>query len=357
MAATENRQHSPDLVPKQHEEIDSMPGKIAVLGEHRDGRLKKISWEAVGLGRKLSAQLRSEVCVVLLGKEIETLARDVSSKSGLEVVVLANDRCQHYTPEAYCEILAEYAEQEAPYLFLMGHTYQTIDFAPKLATMLDRGLISNCVDYRFEESELLFVRQVFNGKLDLHVGFKGDPPYLVSIQQGAFGATEEDLGAAPRIDYRQAAVADSVLKRKVLEVMEAVQGKVDLNQAEIIVAGGRGLGSKEKFQLILDLAAALGAGVGASRPVTDGGWLPKEHQIGSSGQTVTPKLYIACGISGAIQHLVGMSNSGCIVAINKDPHAPIFRVADYGIVGDVFKVVPRLIEIAKEIRRPPGLPT
>ena len=142
-----------------------------------------------------------------------------------------------------------------------------------------------------------------------------------------------------------------VLKRRVLEIIQAAQGKVDLSQAEIIVAGGRGLASKEKFQIIVELAQALGAAVGASRPVTDGGWLPKEHQIGSSGQTVTPKLYIACGISGAIQHLVGMVNSGCIVAINKDPNAPIFHIADYGIVGDVFKVVPVLIELAKEIRK------
>jgi electron transfer flavoprotein alpha subunit len=144
---------------------------------------------------------------------------------------------------------------------------------------------------------------------------------------------------------------DEVLKRKVLEVFKEAQGRVDLSQAEIIVAGGRGLGSQEKFQIILDLAQALGAGVGASRPVTDGGWLPKEHQIGSSGQTVTPKLYIACGISGAIQHLVGMMNSTCIVAINKDPNAPIFSIADYGIVGDLFKVVPLLTELAKEIRK------
>jgi electron transfer flavoprotein alpha subunit len=142
-----------------------------------------------------------------------------------------------------------------------------------------------------------------------------------------------------------------ILRRKVLEVIEAAQGKIDLSQADIIVAGGRGLANKEKFQIILDLAEALGAGVGASRPVTDGGWLPKEHQIGSSGQTVTPKLYIACGISGAIQHLVGMSNSGCIVAINKDPNAPIFSIADYGIVGDVFKVVPVLTQLAREMRK------
>lgn len=327
-----------------------MAGRIVVLGEHRDGRLKKISWEALGLGRKLAAELGKDLCLALVGSEIEGLAREASRRSGLEVVVLANDRCRHYTPEAYCEVLAGYARTDGPYLLLLGHTYQTMDFAPKLATMLDRGLIPNCVDYRCTDGQLLWVRQVFNGKLNLEVSPKGEPPYLVSLQQGAFPASGEDLNASPRVERRQAGVAEAALRRKLLEVMEAVQTRVDLSQAEIIVAGGRGLGSKEKFQLILDLASALGAGVGASRPVTDGGWLPKEHQIGSSGQTVTPRLYIACGISGAIQHLVGMSNSGCIVAINKDPYAPIFQVADFGIVGDVFQVVPKLIEIAREMR-------
>lgn len=327
-----------------------MAGSIVVLGEHRDGQLKKISWEAIGLARKLSAELGKEVCLALVGSDIAELAREVSGRSGLEVVALANDRCRHYTPEAYCEVLAGYTRTDDPYLLLLGHTYQTMDFAPKLATMLDRGLVPNCVDYRSTDGQLLWVRQVFNGKLNLEVSPKGDPPYLVSLQQGAFPASDEDLNVSPRVEHRQAVVAEGVLRRKLLEVMEAVHTRVDLSQAEIIVAGGRGLGSKEKFQLILDLASALGAGVGASRPVTDGGWLPKEHQIGSSGQTVTPRLYIACGISGAIQHLVGMSNAGCIVAINKDPYAPIFQVADYGIVGDVFQVVPKLIEIAREMR-------
>ncbi len=327
-----------------------MEGRIIILGEHREGRLKKTSWEAIGLGRKLSAELGKEVCLALVGSEIDGLAREVSGRSGLEVVVLSNDYCRHYTPEAYCEALAEFAGTEHPYLVLLGHTYQTMDFAPRLAAMLDRGLIPNCVDYRCEAGQLVWVRQVFNGKLNLEVSPKGEPPCLVSLQQGAFPASEEDLGAPPQVVRRRIGVAEGALRRKLLEVMEAVQTRVDLSQAEIIVAGGRGLGSKEKFQLILDLAEALGAGVGASRPVTDGGWLPKEHQIGSSGQTVTPRLYIACGISGAIQHLVGMSNSGCIVAINKDPYAPIFQVADYGIVGDVFQVVPKLIEIAREIR-------
>jgi electron transfer flavoprotein alpha subunit len=325
--------------------------KILVVAEHRDGKLKGITWEAIGFGQKLAEELNQELKMVVIGGQIETLAEEVANKCGQEVLVIRNEECATYAPETYCEVLSQVSRQESPFLFLMGHTYQTIDFVPRLATRLGRGFIPNCVDYRIDSGRPVFVRQVFNGKISLEVGVKGDRPHFVSLQQGAFNAYEVKSKESPRIVDLAVSLPADVPKRKVLEVIQAAEGKVDLSQAEIIVAGGRGLASKEKFQIILDLAQALGAGVGASRPVTDGGWLPKEHQIGSSGQTVNPKLYIACGISGAIQHLVGMMNSGCIVAINKDPNAPIFGVADYGIVGDVFKVVPALIELAKEIRK------
>jgi electron transfer flavoprotein alpha subunit len=328
-----------------------MPDRILVLAEHRSGKLKSISWEAVGFGQKLAEQLGKEISVVLIGAEVQPLADEISSKCGQTVLMVSSQRCADYTPEAYCEVLSAVARQEAPFLFLVGHTYQVIDFAPKLAAMLGRGFVPNCIDYQWDGKRLTFVRQVFNGKLNLQVGLKGDPPYLVSLQQGAFNSYEVQIKSSPKVVQLDVPLPAEVLQRKVLEVIQAAQGKVDLSQAEIIVAGGRGLVNKEKFQIILDLADALGAGVGASRPVTDGGWLPKEHQIGSSGQTVTPKLYIACGISGAIQHLVGMSNSGCIVAINKDPNAPIFGIADYAIVGDVFKVVPVLAQLAREMKK------
>jgi electron transfer flavoprotein alpha subunit len=328
-----------------------MPDRILVLAEHRSGKLKSISWEAVGFGQKLAEQLGKEISVVLIGAEVQPLADEISRKCGQTVLMVSSQRCADYTPEAYCEVLSAVASQEAPFLFLMGHTYQVIDFAPKLAAMLGRGFVPNCVDYRWDGNRLTFVRQVFNGKLNLQVGLKGDPPYLVSLQQGAFNSYEVQTKSSPKVVQLDVPLPAEVLQRKVLEVIQAAQGKVDLSQAEIIVAGGRGLVNKEKFQIVLDLADALGAGVGASRPVTDGGWLPKEHQIGSSGQTVTPRLYIACGISGAIQHLVGMSNSGCIVAINKDPNAPIFGIADYAIVGDVFKVVPVLTQLAREMKK------
>ncbi len=328
-----------------------MSEKIYALAEHRAGKLKSIAWETIGFGQTLAQKLDKELNILVLGNNVEELARGIADRTGETVINLTSPFLIDYTPEAYCAALAQLATTENPYLFLMGHTYQVMDFAPRLAASLDRGFIPNCVEFQLEEGRPMFLRQVFYGKLNLHVGLKGEPPYFVSLQQGAFSTYEVHSSHLPRVVDFNANLSETLLKRKVLQVVQAVQGKVDLSQAEIIVAGGRGLGSKEKFQIIVDLAHALGAALGASRPVTDGEWLPKEHQIGSSGQTVSPKLYIACGISGAIQHLVGMSNSGCIVAINKDPNAPIFSVADYGIVGDVFQIVPVLTEMVKELRK------
>jgi electron transfer flavoprotein alpha subunit len=328
-----------------------MSDKIVAIAEHRMGKLKSVSWETVGFAQALAKRLGKEVNIVLLGYGVDELAEEISSRTGEAVLKISHPNLDNYTPEGYCDALGRLVSDTSTYLVLMGHTYQTMDFAPRLAASFDRGFIPNCIDYWIESEQLIFVRQVFSGKLNLHVGLKGDPPYFVSLQQGAFNAHEIMVQGTPRVLSLDLTIPENRLRRKVLGVLRSVQGKVDLTQAEIIVAGGRGLGNKEKFQIILDLAQALGAGVGASRPVTDGGWLPKEHQIGSSGQSVSPKLYIACGISGAIQHLVGMVNSGCIVAINKDPNAPIFSIADYGIVGDVFRVVPALTDLVNKLRK------
>jgi electron transfer flavoprotein alpha subunit len=328
-----------------------MASKILVLVEHRNGKIKSSSWEALGLGQKLAADMGKEAKAVVLGFQVEALAQQVSERAGVEVLLLDSEGAEAYAPEGYCEALARIAEQESPCLILMGHTYQAMDFAPRLAARLDRALISNCSDCYLREDQPVFVRPVYGGKLNAEVGLNGSPPCLVSVQQGAFSPPQSQMPFPARVHRLEIPLPAGMFQREVLEVIQESCGKVDLSQAEIVVAGGRGLASKEKFQIILDLAQVLGAGVGASRPVTDGDWLPKEHQIGSSGQTVSPKLYIACGISGAIQHLVGMSNSGCIVAINKDPNAPIFRVADFGIVGDVFKVVPALTNLVRELRK------
>jgi electron transfer flavoprotein alpha subunit len=333
---------------KEHDlEGPRMRSTILVVAEHRSGELKKTTWEAIGFGRKLAHQLGKSVSAIVLGDSASELAFELSHKGGLEVLNVSDPACRDFSPDIYCEILSQIARKELPFLIVMGHTYQAIDYAPKLAAMLGCPFIPNCIDFVVEKGRLVFVRRVFNGKLDLHVGINGSPPYLVSLQPAAFDMVQTQQEQTSRVIDLRIPMPELSLKRKVLQVVQEVDGRVDLSKAEVIVAGGRGLRSKDQFRLVLDLAEALGAEVGATRPVVDAGWLPKGHQIGSSGQQVKPKLYVACGISGEIQHLVGMLNSRCIVAINRDPNAPIFNVADYGIVGDVFTIVPVLTKLAK----------
>ncbi len=289
------------------------------------------------------------ICIAILGNEIDDLAAEIAVKTGIEVLHISHKSCQCYTSEVYCDLLVQAIQQVCPFLVIMGHSYQSMDFGPRLALMMQKPLISNCIEVRIESDKIALMRSVYNGKLNQEIRLKGDPPYLISIQQCRFKKSELAATGSPNVVKLDISLSDKLLlKRKVLEIIRGVQGRIDLQKAEIIVAGGRGLGSKENFRIIFDLARALRASVGASRPVIDNGWLPKDHQIGSSGQSVAPKLYIACGISGEIHHLVGIARAGCVVAINKDPHAPIFGVADYGIVGDLFQIVPALTQSARE---------
>jgi electron transfer flavoprotein alpha subunit len=327
-----------------------MTNKVLVLVEHWGGKLKSVSWEAIGFGQKLAEQNNFVTRVVILGNEVKDLATQVSERSGLEVLCVSDERLYNYTPEVYCDLFLQVIQQESPFLVLMGHTYQVMDFAPKLATMLDRGFISNCVDFQIEAGRMVFVRNAYSGKLNIQVGLKGDPPYFVSLHPGNFNDHEFIGRKLPKVVNLEIRVSDKlVIKRKVQEIVQEVQGKIDLSKAEVIVAGGRGLGSKENFKTIFDLAKVLRASIGATRPVIDNGWLPKDHQVGASGHSVAPQLYIACGISGQIHHLVGIAGARYIVAINKDPYAPIYQVADYGIVGDLFTIVPAITESVKEI--------
>ena len=231
----------------------------------------------------------------------------------------------------------------------MGHTTQGMDFAPRLAVRLRRPLIAGCVEYEKQGDRLILTRQIFNAKMNMKTSVRGEPPYLATASPGAFPSDEVESGNAEVAMFP--VELTEAPKRKVLSRVEAPRGQMDLSSAPIIVSGGRGLKLKENFKLIFELAEAIGGSVGASRPVVDAEWLPREYQIGSSGQTVSPRLYIAVGISGAIQHLVGMQTSRCIVAINKDSEAPIFKVAHYGIVDDLFKVVPALTKIFKQLRQ------
>lgn len=328
-----------------------MSGNILVIAEQKDGRVKGTTWELLTMGQRLAQDFGRGLAVVLLGNHIknglqELAARKVDAVYGAEHPLLEN-----YTPEAYIKVLKNLIAEQKPYLALIAHSTQGIDFAPRLAATGNAPLISGCVGYEKEGDRPIFQRQVLNAKMNMKVAFRGEPPYFVTVQAGAYSADDVQAGsgAAP-IAPVAVSLTEADVPRKVVERIAAQKGEADLTQAPIIISGGRGLGKKENFSIIFDLAKVIGGAVGASRPVVDAEWLPREYQVGSSGQTVNPKLYIACGISGAIQHLVGMQTSRCIVAINKDANAPIFKVAHYGIVDDLFKVIPALIKAVNEMK-------
>jgi electron transfer flavoprotein alpha subunit len=321
-----------------------MPGQILVVAEQRDGKLNRASLETLACAQSIGKQMGLPVEVVVPGSGAQELAGYQAQK----IYDLAGPSLKTYTSDAYVHALKELISRLEPKLALFPHTYQVRDFAPRLALALDRSLISDAVGYRYEGGKLLFTRQMFQGKLAADVAFVGEGPWMVTIQIGTYRADEAETGSAP-VETIEAA-QPPMLRITPHEVFQEAKQAVDLSQAETIVAIGRGIKEQKNLALAEDLAKALGAEVAASRPICDNGWLPLERQIGSSGQTVAPKLYVALGISGAIQHIVGMKGSRTIVAINKDSAAPIFEIADYGVVGNLFDIVPALTEEIKKAK-------
>jgi len=257
--------------------------------------------------------------------------------------------CKDYTPDAYVAALKPFVAANAPKLVLMPHTYQVRDFAPKLAVALGRTLISDAIGYKYENNKLTFQRQMFQGKFVADVSFTGEAPYLATFQNGAFRADQCEMGAsAAAIETVNTDVVASAIRNKPEAPFKEAKQAVDLTQAEIIVSVGRGIKEQKNIPMAEELAKALGGEIAASRPICDNGWLPMDRQVGSSGQTVSPKLYLALGISGAIQHIVGMKGSRAVIAINKDAEAPIFEIADVGVVGNLFDIVPALTEEIKK---------
>ncbi|HEY2381181.1 MAG TPA: electron transfer flavoprotein subunit alpha/FixB family protein [Terriglobia bacterium] len=323
---------------------------IFVIAEHKDNKLKSITSELLVFAQRAGRDFGQPVSAVVLGENTTSLAEELKSKKIDRVVTIDDPQLAEYNPDAYVEALKSLCEKEPPFLVLIGHTTQGMDFAPRLSVALRRPLIAGCVEYEKQGDRLILTRQIFNAKMNMKTAVRGEPPYFATASPGAFPGDEVEAGGSAEIvPFSVSLTAPG--RRKLIERVEAPKGKADLSSAPIIVSGGRGLKEKENFSLIFELAEAIGGSVGASRPVVDAEWLPREYQIGSSGQTVSPKLYIAIGISGAIQHLVGMQTSRCIVAINKDVEAPIFKVAHYGIVDDLFKVVPALTRIFKDLRQ------
>jgi len=320
--------------------------KILVITEQRQGKWNNTSFETLAAAQQIAAALSATVSVLVIGKGVDAFAAELAGKNVSEVLQVENDLLADYTPDGYCIALKQVIESAKADLVLFPHTYQVRDFAPKLAASLGKGMVGDCIGYRSEGGKLVFIRQMFQGKTAADVTFLGDGPWFASFQSGAFRAdqvTTAASGAKP-IQKITVELKAEQIRTKPLELFKEAKSAVDLTQAPLIVAVGRGIKAPENIPQAEAVAKAMGAELAASRPICDEGWLPMERQIGSSGQTVAPKLYLALGISGAIQHVVGMKGARTIVAINKDQNAPIFEIADYGVVGDIFEIMPALTE-------------
>ena len=319
--------------------------KILLITEQREGQCNKTSFETLAAAQQIAAETNGSLAGVVIGKGIAALASELAATKLDEVLLVEHDLLSAYTPDGFTIALQQTIAQAKPDLVLLPHTYQVRDFAPKLAASLGKGMIGDCIGYRHENGKLIFVRQMFQGKTVADVVFEGSAPWFATFQAGASRADAVIQGASKApITPVAVDLKPEQIRTKPLELFREAKQAVDLTQAPILVSVGRGIKAPENIPMAEKLAKLLGGEISASRPICDEGWLPMDRQIGSSGQTVAPKLYLALGISGAIQHVVGMKGSRTIVAINKDQNAPIFEVADYGIVGDLFEIVPALIE-------------
>ncbi len=321
-----------------------MAESILVVAEQQQGKLNRASLETLVAGQQLAEARNAKLAVALPGKSVAQQSSEFVSKKLDELYLVEHDLLEPYTPDGYAAALRQLIEQLQPALVLFPHTYQVRDFAPKLAAGFQRSLLSDCIGLRVEGAQTVFIRQMFQGKTNADIVAVGAPPVFVSFQAGAFRADQAKDGAKVEPKKFEPKLSADRIRSQPEEPFREAKQAVDLTQAERIVAVGRGIKEPQNLEMAKKLAALLGAELAASRPICDEGWLPMERQIGSSGQTVAPKLYLALGISGAIQHVVGMKGARTVVAINKDANAPIFEVADYGIVGDLFEIVPALIE-------------
>jgi len=328
-----------------------MSETILVVVEQREGKLNRASWETLRAGQSLAAETGWALETAVVGSGVAAIASEIAGKKVSKVYAIESAALTAYTPDAFSFALKQFLSEKTPKLVLMPHTYQVRDFIPQLATAMQRTVISDCVGYRKDGEKLFFTRQMFQGKFAADVSFTCDAPWFVTFQSGAFRGDQVEAGAsAAPVETVQVDIPSDKIRNKPQEVFKEAKQAVDLTQAEIIVSVGRGIKEQKNIELAKQLAEALGGEIAASRPICDSGWLPMDRQIGSSGQTVAPKLYLALGISGAIQHIVGMKGARSVVAINKDHEAPIFEIADVAVVGNLFDIVPPLIEEVKKAK-------
>ena len=322
---------------------------IWIVAEHREGELRKISFELTSEAKRLADQIGQSVTAILLGSNIKEKAAELGKYGADKVIVADDNRLATYTTDAYASVIAQLAQSGEPAIILLGASVQGKDLSGRLAARLGVGMVQDCVAFSLENGNLVAKRPIYAGKAYATATFKDSVPQIATARPNVLELNEPDESKSAEVVDAEFSLDDSQLKTKVAEIIQEEGAKVDLTEAERIVSGGRGMKGPENYKILEELADIIDATVGASRSAVDSGWRPHSDQVGQTGKVVSPNLYIACGISGAIQHLAGMSTSKYIVAINKDPEAPIFQKADYGVVGDLFEVVPALTEEIKKI--------
>lgn len=325
-----------------------MAKPVVAIAEQRNGAFRKVTYEVMSEGRRLADQLGGELVAVLLGSGITGLGAELAHYGADKILVSDNEIFQNYSSEGYTKTILEAVKKVDPEIILLPASSFGKDLGPRLAAHLDVGLATDCVKLKLENGKLHAMRPMYAGKILAEHQLLASPQ-MASLRPNNFPVLNPDTSKTAAVEPIAVPVSAGDLKAVVKEFISGEGGKIELSEADVIVSGGRGIKGSENYKILEELADVLGAAVGASRSVVDAGWRPHSDQVGQTGKTVSPNLYIACGISGAIQHLAGMSSSKCIVAINKDPDAPIFQRADYGIVGDLFEVVPKLTEEFKKI--------
>ena len=324
---------------------------VWVFAEQRNGELQKVSLEILGEGRRLADELGVNLTAVLLGNNVACLADILGEHGADEILVAEHEELENYTTDGYTKVLCDLANERKPGILFIGATFIGRDLGPRVAARLETGLTADCtsLDVEVADGALLATRPAFGGNLMATIACPDHRPQMATVRPGVFDRVETD-GSNCKVEKVEVKLSDSDIRTKVLETVKSVKDIVDISEAKIIVAGGRGIGSKENFVLVEDLAKVLGGAVAGSRAAVEKGWLDNAYQVGQTGKTVKPSIYIACGISGAIQHVAGMQDSDMIIAINKDESAPIMQIADYAIVGDVKKALPELINQFKEMK-------
>ena len=326
-----------------------MANGVLVFGEQTEGKFRKVAIEAVSEGKRLADKLSAELAAAVIGSGIQDLAASLGAYGATKVYAIDDPALANYTADGYAKALCKTVQEAQPSILLMGCTSMGRDLGPKVAARMKTGIAPDCTALDIKDGRLIATRPMYAGKVIAEVVCPESTPQIATVRPNVFSVAAADESRSAEIITMDAGVSAGELRTVVREVIKAAGATVDLTEAQVIVSGGRGMGGAENFKILEELASVLGGAVGASRSAVDAGWRDHQFQVGQTGKTVSPVLYIACGISGAIQHLAGMKTSKVIVAVNKDPEAPIFKVADYGIVGDLFKVVPIMAEEGKKL--------